>query len=413
MFAGRLDDVDRPQAVGRALREQHAAPQNRSQLTGAKWLRGKRRKRTDDVGDPAQLDATEHVAQAALSRIPRPPTHSYWPSGAQVVLGQQQHLNREIGMRQQRREGRQLVKHLHHRPTLPRAADRHHLPLLIHTHDPALERDRMHNPKPVLVKQRVQLGAQRAEPPGLHLDELSVSAHDVNHEPADRHLHLVTRRRQHRLDRRVQRALTQHPDPGHPHRLKEAAASSHCRGSHLTTRTADGVWLKPMRARVYARRMARKERWPRSLTQREPGVEITGGFTYSASGPRDTHKRAQTEVPPPWLMEPASAVLDDLQAAEPIAGLQIVARSLAELNGLTLGVIEASAVTGELVPLSDDLDPNQPTDYGGGNWVPRSLTGPDLLVLIADILQEDLAETAVAWGHARPPCPNHPHPPAL
>ena len=53
----------------------------------------------------------------------------------------------------------------------------------------------MHNPKPVLVKQRVQLGAQRAEPPGLHLDELSVSAHDVNHEPADRHLHLVTRGR--------------------------------------------------------------------------------------------------------------------------------------------------------------------------------------------------------------------------
>ncbi len=137
---------------------------------------------------------------------------------------------------------------------------------------------------------------------------------------------------------------------------------------------------------------------------------ITGGFTYCASGPRDTHKRAHTEVPPPWLMERAVAVLDDLQAPEPIAGLQIVARPLAKLNGLTLGVIEASAVTGEPVALSDDLDPNQPTDYGGGNWVPRSLTEPDLLVLIADILQEDLAETAVAWGHARPPCPNHPHP---
>ena len=88
-------------------------------------------------------------------------------------------------------------------------------------------------------------------------------------------------------------------------------------------------------------------------------------------------------------------------------GPQIVARSLAELNGLTLGVIEASAVTltGELVALADDLDPHQPA-YGGGNWVPRSLTGPDLLVLIADILREDLGETAVAWGHARPPCPN-------
>jgi hypothetical protein len=108
-------------------------------------------------------------------------------------------------------------------------------------------------------------------------------------------------------------------------------------------------------------------------------------------------------------MEPALAVLDDLQAPEPIAGLQIVASPLAGVNGLTLGVVEASAVTKELVQLPDDLDPDQPTEYGG-NWVPRSLTGPDLLVLIADILQEDLAETGVAWGQARPPCPNHPHP---
>lgn len=165
-----------------------------------------------------------------------------------------------------------------------------------------------------------------------------------------------------------------------------------------------------MTSPVYARPVARKERWPRPLTHGETGVEITGGFTYSASGTRSTHERAQTQVPPPWLMQPALAVLDDLQAAEPIAGLQIVARPLADVNGLTLGVVEPSAVSGELVQLPDDLDPDETTEYGGGNWVPRSLTGPDLLVLIADILQEDLAETAVAWGHARPPCPNHPHP---
>jgi hypothetical protein len=55
-------------------------------------------------------------------------------------------------------------------------------------------------------------------------------------------------------------------------------------------------------------------------------------------------------------------------------------------------------------------DPDAPSHYGGGNWAPRSLTGPRLLVLIAAILQEDLAETEVAWGQARPPCPNQPHP---
>lgn len=108
-------------------------------------------------------------------------------------------------------------------------------------------------------------------------------------------------------------------------------------------------------------------------------------------------------------MAPASVVLDDLQRAQPIAGLQVIAYSIAGMNGLTLALVEPSMVAGELAELPDDLDPDQPTEYGGGNWVPRSLIGPELLVLVADILQEDLAETGVAWGQARPPCPEHPH----
>jgi hypothetical protein len=109
-------------------------------------------------------------------------------------------------------------------------------------------------------------------------------------------------------------------------------------------------------------------------------------------------------------MGAAGAVLDDLQGAHPIAGLQVIAAPIADLSGLTLGVVEQSRVHGELAQLPDELDPNEPTAYGGGNWVPRSLVGPELLVLVADILQEDLAETAIAWGEARPPCPDHPHP---
>lgn len=42
--------------------------------------------------------------------------------------------------------------------------------------------------------------------------------------------------------------------------------------------------------------------------------------------------------------------------------------------------------------------------------MPRGLVGPGLVAWVAEILQEDLAETEVAWGHARPPCPYHPHP---
>jgi hypothetical protein len=63
-----------------------------------------------------------------------------------------------------------------------------------------------------------------------------------------------------------------------------------------------------------------------------------------------------------------------------------------------------------LLQLPDDLDPDEPTTYGGGNWVPRSLSGEALLVHVAELLQEAFAETADGWGQARPPCPYHPHP---
>jgi hypothetical protein len=114
--------------------------------------------------------------------------------------------------------------------------------------------------------------------------------------------------------------------------------------------------------------------------------------------------------PPDWLEGPASAVLEDLQGAQPIAGIAVFAAPIDHLNGLTLGIAEGLTPDEPLSQLDDELDPDDHTDYGGGNWVPRSLTGPELLVLVADILQEDLAETFTGWGQARPPCPHHPHP---
>ena len=72
--------------------------------------------------------------------------------------------------------------------------------MLVHTHDSPLGRNRMHDPETVPVKQGVELGPQWAKAAGLDLHELSVSTDQVNHEPADRHLQPVTRRRQHRLD---------------------------------------------------------------------------------------------------------------------------------------------------------------------------------------------------------------------
>jgi hypothetical protein len=114
--------------------------------------------------------------------------------------------------------------------------------------------------------------------------------------------------------------------------------------------------------------------------------------------------------PPDWLDGPACAVLQDLQGGLPIVDLTVVATRIADLNGLSLGILESSRYKHAMPQLVDDLDPDHDTQYGGGNWVPRSLAGPELLVLFADILQEDLAETSQGWGQARPPCPHHPHP---
>jgi hypothetical protein len=113
--------------------------------------------------------------------------------------------------------------------------------------------------------------------------------------------------------------------------------------------------------------------------------------------------------PPDWLDGPATAVLCDLQGAQPIAGIGVFAARIDDLNGLTLGIFD-DMLNEPLPQLGDDLDPDEHTEYGGGNWVPRSLTGPELLVQVADILQEALAETSAGWGQARPLCPHHPHP---
>jgi hypothetical protein len=126
--------------------------------------------------------------------------------------------------------------------------------------------------------------------------------------------------------------------------------------------------------------------------------------------------------PPEWLGGPAAAVLCDLQGAEPIAGIAVIATRSDGMNGLALGIVEPDMLTEPLPQLEDaidddDLDLGEHRGSGGGGWVPggghwvaRTRSGPELLARVAEILQEDLAETEVGWGQARPPCPHHPHP---
>lgn len=116
--------------------------------------------------------------------------------------------------------------------------------------------------------------------------------------------------------------------------------------------------------------------------------------------------------PPGWLEEPVGAVMTDLQGALPIPGLVAAVALVDGVNGVSLVVIEPSRSTGSLprLPEADELEPEPAGVPGGGNFVPRGLSGPGLVARVAEILQEDLAETDVAWGQARPPCPHHPHP---
>jgi hypothetical protein len=85
-LAGRFDDVDRPQAVGGPLREQHAAPEEGSQLAGAEWPRRERRERTYDVVGTVELDPGEHFAKVSSSRVARSPAHGHRASSTYVVL---------------------------------------------------------------------------------------------------------------------------------------------------------------------------------------------------------------------------------------------------------------------------------------------------------------------------------------
>ncbi len=219
-LSGRFDDFDCSEAVHRPLREQHAAPKHRGQLAGAEWLARKGWQHTSDIVRVAQLDPVEHLTEVSLARISRPPARSHRPNGTDVVLAQQQHLDREVGMRQQRGERNQPVEHIDRGPTLRGPADRENLAVLIDAYDPPPRCDGVHDPHPVPVKQIIELGAQRTKAAGLHLDQLAIGAHDVDHEPPDRHLHAVTRPHQHRLERGMQRSLAHHADARHASQAK-------------------------------------------------------------------------------------------------------------------------------------------------------------------------------------------------
>jgi hypothetical protein len=116
---------------------------------------------------------------------------------------------------QQRRERDQLVEHRHRRRALRRPTDAEHLAILIEPNDPALGRDRVHNPDAVPVEQRLELAAERAEAPVCTAaSSPSARTSSITNRPTGTS-RSVARLGQQRLHRGVKRALTHHPDARH------------------------------------------------------------------------------------------------------------------------------------------------------------------------------------------------------
>ena len=102
----------------------------------------------------------------------------------------------------------------------------------------------------------------------------------------------------------------------------------------------------------------------------------------------------------------------DLHGAMPVVGVTPAVAVMPDLNGVSLFLLEGEPASGALPLLAEaeQLEAQPTTIRGAGNFVPRGLVGAELLARVAEILQEDLAETEAGWGQARPPCRHHPHP---
>ena len=83
----------------------------------------------------------------------------------------------------------------------------------------------------------------------------------------------------------------------------------------------------------------------------------------------------------------------DIQGDDPIPDLSLLAKRMDHPDAVVLGVFESDGT-------------------GGGRSVSRRVDPVDMLLAIAEILQDECSETSGGWGQARPPCPHHPHPAA-
>jgi hypothetical protein len=214
-----LDDADHPQAVDGPLGEGDIAAEQGCHFPRAERTRWKRRQHSHNILRSSELDPIKYIHETPLAWISCPATRASSSDSTDVVLAQQQHLDGEMRMSEKGRERNEPVEHVHDAGPSRRATNRSDLAILVDADNSPFGRHGVHDPKTVLVEQRIELRRQRCETTRLHLDQLAVRTNQIDDETIDRHLQPVTWARQHLLDRSVQRTLAQHPDVRHPHSL--------------------------------------------------------------------------------------------------------------------------------------------------------------------------------------------------
>ena len=200
-----------PQRGGQlARRERLAAEQRRRQQRRASAGRGRSSTLLEHLDEPPLA----RVAPPAPQHDRRPPARGCGPRGRAAPRPSDAGARAATGTTTSRSNTVQ-------RPALQRRAPRRqHLAVLVHAHDPPLGRHRVHDPHAVAVQQRVELAAPAAR------SRRSGSRPARRRRAPGRSRSARTRtsatspgRAQQVLDRRVQRPLAQHADPGHARAL--------------------------------------------------------------------------------------------------------------------------------------------------------------------------------------------------
>ena len=210
-LADRHDHVQRAQAVRHALREPAVDAARRSKL-GRVERRFELRQEARNVIRPGDqhrlLDAHERPS------LHDPPAATVRAAGlehAQLVLVREQHLELEVRMSDECRDAHEAVEDIVQAAVSRRPARREDLAVVREAHDPAVDCNRRDESHAVLLRERVELLAQRREPTGLELDEQLV-AHEVDHVAADLLLEQIARPPVPLLQLRVQRSLVERSD---------------------------------------------------------------------------------------------------------------------------------------------------------------------------------------------------------